>query len=365
MVSSFGQRLKAARVMAGLSMDALVVKMRQRVSKQAISKYENDLMSPDSAILIALSDALGVKPDYFFSHYEIAIDSINFRKKAALGKKAVESLKARIKDTIERYSELESFFPASHPFANPLSSFVISSLDDIQQAAIKLRKAWDLGSEGPIGYMIDLLEEHSLRVLEINGGESFDGLSGWVNASPFLILNSAVPADRKRLTALHEFAHISLKFADSLADSEREKLCHSFGGAFLLPRDVLIKELGSKRLEISFFELDRLKKQYGISMQAIMYRARQEGIISEYVHESFSREISAKKWRKQEPNRYPIDEHPLRFEQLLHRAISEELISVSKAAYLANTSIEDIRRQRILPHGDKLSASAQGMPETT
>lgn len=348
MVTSFGQRVKAARVMAGLSMDALVAKMGQLVSKQAISKYENNRMSPDSSILIALSDALEVKPDYFYSQYEIDVDSINFRKKAALGKKAVESLKARIKDTIERYSELESFFPASHPFANPLSDFEISSLDDIQQATMKLRKAWGLGSGGPIGYVIDLLEEHSVRVLEIDGGDGFDGLSGWVNSSPFIVLNSTAPSDRKRLTSLHEFAHLSLKFSDSLSDSEREKFCHSFGGAFLLPRDVLIKELGSKRLEISFFELDRLKKQFGISMQAIMYRARQEGIISEYVHESFSREISAKRWRKQEPNRYPIDEHPLRFEQLLHRAISEELISVSKAAYLANTSIEDIRRQRVL-----------------
>jgi Zn-dependent peptidase ImmA (M78 family)/DNA-binding XRE family transcriptional regulator len=348
MVSSFGQRLKAARVMAGLSMDALVAKMGQRVSKQAISKYENNLMSPDSSILIAMSDALGVKPDYFFSQYEIAIDSINFRKRAALGKKVVESLKSRIRDTIERYSELESFFIASQPFANPLSSFVIANLDDIQQGAMKLRKAWSLGSEGPISYVIDLLEEHSVRVLEIDGGDGFDGLSGWVNSSPFLILNSVIPADRKRLTALHEFAHISLQFAESLSDSEKEKLCHSFGGAFLLPRDVLIKELGPKRLEVSFFELDRLKKQYGISMQAIMYRARQEGIISEYIHEAFSREISSKKWRKQEPNHYPIGEHPHHFEQLLHRAISEELISVSKAAYLANTSIEDIRRQRML-----------------
>jgi len=329
-------------------MDTLVAKMEHKVSKQAISKYENNLMTPDSAILIALSDALGVKPDYFFSKYEIAIDSINFRKKAALGKKAVESLKARIKDTIERYSELESFFSDSLSFTNPLSAYVISSLDDIRKAAMELRKAWGLGSEGPIGYVLDCLEEHSIRVLEIDGDDGFDGLSGWVNQSPFIILNSIAPSDRKRLTALHEFAHLSLKFSDSLSESEREKLCLSFGGAFLLPRDVLIKELGSKRLEISFFELDRLKKQYGISMQAIMYRARQEEIISEYIYESFSREISARNWRKQEPNHYPIDEHPLRFEQLLHRAISEKVISVSKAAYLANTTIEDIRRQELL-----------------
>jgi transcriptional regulator with XRE-family HTH domain len=61
--------------MAGFSMDALITKMEHRISKQAIVKYENNLMSPDSAILIALSDALGVKPDYFFPKYEIAVDS--------------------------------------------------------------------------------------------------------------------------------------------------------------------------------------------------------------------------------------------------------------------------------------------------
>jgi Zn-dependent peptidase ImmA (M78 family) len=182
----------------------------------------------------------------------------------------------------------------------------------------------------------------------MEGGEGFDGLSGWVEASPFIILNSVSPSDRKRLTALHEFAHLTLKFDDSIPEADRERLCHTFGGAFLVPRDVLIKELGPRRSEVSFFELDSLKRQYGISMQAIMYRAKQHGIISEYVHESFSREISAKAWRKKEPNSYPIDEHLLRFEQLLHRAISEELISVSKAAYLANKSIEAIRRQRLI-----------------
>jgi hypothetical protein len=80
----------------------------------------------------------------------------------------------------------------------------------------------------------------------------------------------------------------------------------------------------------------------------MLFRAKQEEIISEYIYESFSYEISARNWRKQEPNPYPIDEHPLRFDQLLHRAISEEMVSVSKAAYLANTSIEDIRRQELL-----------------
>jgi transcriptional regulator with XRE-family HTH domain len=84
----FGQRLKAARVMAGLSMDDLVKRMEGRISKQAISKYENGLMMPDSSVLIALAEALGVGVDYFFSESRLVVEGINFRKRASLAKNA-------------------------------------------------------------------------------------------------------------------------------------------------------------------------------------------------------------------------------------------------------------------------------------
>jgi Zn-dependent peptidase ImmA (M78 family) len=348
MAASFGQRLKAARVMAGLSMDALVAKMGQRISKQAISKYENDLMSPDSSVLISLSDALSVKPDYFFPQSEIALEAVNFRKKANLGKKEVDSIKARVKNEIERYSELESFLPPNTSSQDQLAVRVIASADDVEAAALELRELWEVGKEGPVTFVVDLLEEHGIKVIELDAPEGFDGLSGKADGAPFIVLNRAAPSDRKRLTALHEFAHLCLLFSPVLESSQLEKLCHSFGGAFLMPRDVLIKELGAKRSDISFFELKNLKLQYGISMQAIMYRAKQHGIISEYAHEAFSKAISARGWRKKEPGDFPIAETPQHFDQLLHRAISEELISMSKAAYLANKSIEEIRQERLL-----------------
>lgn len=348
MTSSFGQRLKAARLIAGLSMDALVAKMENSISKQAISKYENGLMSPDSKIVLRLADALCVKPDFFFSQINLPLEAVNFRKKAALGKKEIESLKARVKDELERYYELESFLLAEVPQPLKLSVQEIGSSDDVEAAAIKLRDLWHMGREGPIAYVVDLLEEHGIKVLEIEAPEGFDGLSGRANGSPFIVLNKDSPSDRKRLTALHEFAHLCLSFKPSVAEAELEKLCHSFGGSFLLPREVLIRELGAKRSDISFVELRNLKVQYGISMQAIMYRAKQHGIVSEYVHESFSKAISAKGWRKKEPGEYPIKEIPQRFDQLLHRAISEELISMSKGAYLANKSIDELRQERLL-----------------
>ena len=88
-------------------------------------------------------------------------------------------------------------------------------------------------------------------------------------------------------------------------------------------------------------------------MQAIMYRAVSCGIISDYSFGQFSKMISAKGWRKLEPVTYPVPEQPRRFKQLLHRALSEDLISISKAAYLGRMSIGELRREREL--GNMLS----------
>ena len=101
----FALRLKQARLMRGLSMDELC--SRIGISKQSISKYENSKMMPDSTILLALSNILNVKIDYFFRPINVKVEQIEFRKKSKLGQKKISSIKEIIKDKIERYLEIE------------------------------------------------------------------------------------------------------------------------------------------------------------------------------------------------------------------------------------------------------------------
>ncbi|MCK4430091.1 MAG: helix-turn-helix transcriptional regulator, partial [Candidatus Aminicenantes bacterium] len=88
----FGNRLRLARKMAGLSMEDLVKKSEGVVSKQAISKYEKGIMKPSSDVLIHLARALGVKPEYFYRHSKIELSGIQFRKRSKLPVKIIESL---------------------------------------------------------------------------------------------------------------------------------------------------------------------------------------------------------------------------------------------------------------------------------
>ena len=49
----------------------------------------------------------------------------------------------------------------------------------------------------------------------------FDGLSGWAGKIPVVVVNRRFPADRKRLTALHELAHLLLEFAQDRSPPRR------------------------------------------------------------------------------------------------------------------------------------------------
>jgi Zn-dependent peptidase ImmA (M78 family)/DNA-binding XRE family transcriptional regulator len=337
----FGKRLKTARKMAGLSMDDLAHIMGRIVTKQAIGKYELGKMKPTSKVIIRLAQALKVKPEYFFRSSVIELSQLNFRKRFKFRKNIEESLKYKTIDLLERYKELEEILGLSIKFEEPFLKCNIKNQNDVEQAAENLRRKWGLGNT-PIMYLLKLLEEKGIKILFMDDFDGFDGLSADVGDSKIIVLNKSHPPDRLRFTAAHELAHILCKFPEN---SKTEKLCHSFAGAFLLPKEMMEEVLLNKRSQITFWELKVLKENYGISMQAIMNRAYDLDIISENYLQNFKSYMRKKNWRKEEPVKYCGKEEPFRFKQLLFYAVSEEIISFSKAADLWNMSISEFREE--------------------
>jgi Zn-dependent peptidase ImmA (M78 family)/DNA-binding XRE family transcriptional regulator len=341
MLDLFGLRLKSARKMAGLSMEELAQKMKKTITKQAISKYEKGKMKPSSEILIKLSKALDVKPDYFLRMTNIELSELKFRKKSKLSKKIEDSLKQRTIDYLERYLELEEILGMKSSFENPISESKINNQDDIEVAAEKLREEWDLGL-APICNLLETLEEKGIKIFEVKEKEDFDGLSADIGNTYIVVINKNKPLDRVRFTAAHELGHILCKFP---TEPEKEKLCHGFAGAFLLPKPILFRELGKKRNQITHWELKEIKEIYGISMQAIMLRALNLDIISKNCYRNFQISLSQKRQRKDEPFEYKRKEEAIRFKQLLSRAVAEGIISFSKAAALANMSLQKLEKE--------------------
>jgi Zn-dependent peptidase ImmA (M78 family)/DNA-binding XRE family transcriptional regulator len=345
MKEQIGNRIKSARKLAGFSLRELADLLNGIVSHNAISKYEKGLMMPDSKVLIALSKALNVKTDFFFRQQTVEISNIEFRKKGSLTVKKIDSIKENIKDSIERYVELESFFNFPNAFSNPIKHLVVQNGDDVEKAVEELLHHWDLGSNA-IPNVIEILEDKDVKVVEIDADEKFDGLSGWANHEiPIIVINKNFTVERKRFTALHELGHLLLNFNSSLIHKEIEKLCHRFAGAMMLPKETILKELGNKRNSISINELIFIKESYGISIQAIMARAKDLEIISNDLYVKFRIEVNQNPNLKKEIGygEYKGIEHSSRFQQLLYRAAAEEIISMSKAASLSNIKLAQFR----------------------
>lgn len=344
----FGKRLKNARIMRGFSMDELCLKLGNNLSKMAISKYENGKTIPNSSVLISLADALNVSVDYFYRPSIFSIESIHFRKKSTLPQKKINSLKEIIADYSERYIEIESICAVENPFTQSNRKF-IKCKNDVLNAAAELRQSWNLGEDGIVN-VIEMLEEQGIKVLEIEAPEKFDGLSTIINKShPIIVLNKDFCSERKRFTALHELGHIMLEFDEFLEEKEQESLCNMFANEMLIPKSAFIRLLGASRHDISYIEMQAIQKQFGISCDALMYKAKDLEIISEQRYRYYwmkkNKNLDFKKLV--ESSHYPA-EKSMRFERLVHRALSDELISYSKASSLLNKALEDVRVEAAL-----------------
>lgn len=341
MINEFGKRLTSARKMAGMSMAALSEKAGAVVSKQAISKYEKGLINPSSEVLIALAIALDVKVDYFFRPTQAAIAEFEFRKRSRLTKKAEDQIKYKTIDFIQKYLEVEEILNLKINFENPVSRPKVKTQKDIEVAAQEIREKWDLG-QGPVPHLIELLEDKGVKVFEVSDFEYFDGLSCFASDIQIPVLAVYRDGDlvRKRFTVSHELGHLLLDFSEA-EGQDHEKLCHSFAGSLLLPEDVMLKELGRQRSNITLWELKKLKGIFGISIQAIMVRAMNLQIISAATYKSFF--IKAKKngWHKEEPGQYVGREKANRFKQLVLHGAAENAITFSKAAELLNISLSE------------------------
>ncbi|MEI6143435.1 MAG: XRE family transcriptional regulator [Mariniphaga sp.] len=334
----FAQRIATARKMAGLSMDQL--SSLSGLSKNAISRYEKGVMKPDSSNLIKLSKALNVKVDYLLRKPTVELEAVEFRKKARLGIKSIDSIKYRVMDRLERYLELEDILSVNNEFINPISSFQIDDNLDVEKAASKLRETWNLGLN-PISSVIEMLEDNFIKVVEVDEPLEFDGLSAFVGKKvPVIVVNQNFPVERKRFTLLHELGHLLLTLNGIFTDKEIENLCNSFAGAILIPEAKLISELGQSRKQFYLQELADLQKEWGISIQAIMYRAKNLGIISQAKLTDFYFKLRQNSdFKKQvDESRYRLDESSFRFNQLLYKGLAQELISISKASVLSAQS---------------------------
>lgn len=348
-VNMIGKRIRQARLAAGVTLEEVANDLSDAgtpITKAGLSKYEKGKSVPNPSFFVALAKRLAVKPSYFVTEPSCNIQWHAFRKQAKLPKKIQEHVKASAERRIESQLWLISVLtPDEQPkFPKPFS---VSEISQVEDAASHLRTFWKLRNQ-TIGCLVELAEAHGVIVVAHSGRErdrQFDGLSGRVNGGfPVAVISTSVPDNRIRYTLAHELGRLAMDCGNA-EEREEEEFAHRFASAFIVPQEVMRKELGDKRRSVSLREFAVLKQKHGLSMQSLVRRARDLDIISESHYSSLFRKFSSMGWRKKEPVDYRSDEQPKRLLQMVLRAVSEGIISADRAEeILPGSSKESLKK---------------------
>jgi transcriptional regulator with XRE-family HTH domain len=327
-------RLKALRTARGFTLDDLSEAMGRLVTKQALSKYEHGASVPTPRVLVALAKALGVKAIDLAAEPAASVSILAFRKRSTFSKSAQQALENQVALALERRAELQELVGQRCTGDVPLQAYPVNSLDDIEVAADTLRDHWELGRDS-LDQMVDVLEEHCFHVLGVDAPEQFDGMSavaevGGEPVAVAVVSRSGVCRERQRLSLGHELGHLVMAVSDAV---DEEKAAYRFGSAFLAPRETLLREVGTRRTDISSEELFILKRKFGVSLAALVYRLHDLDVISDRYYQEWWRHINKMGWRKEEPQETP-PEQPRWLAQSTLRAFSEGLITEAYAESL-------------------------------
>ena len=316
----YGERLRSARMYRGLTLTELA--KRTEISKQSLSLYENDNNTPDYMKVRRLASELNFPYDYFFQKdsYAAKTETTYFRSLASATKKDRTAQSIKLEYVAKMYEILMEFI--SFPEMNlPSVDFVgcddvfecenEDAIQEIEDIVAQVRKYWDIGT-GPIKDLQYLLEKNGIIVTGFDTNEDkIDAFSQRTIVAGNDIYFIAValgnrPEGRIRFDMAHELGHILLhpwsEDLEAITKDEfkaRERQANMFASAFLLPRDSFGKDIASYPTDLKYYQF--LKNKWKVSIQAMIYRAHQLGIMSDNQYQYLMRQVSKNGWRINEP----------------------------------------------------------------
>jgi Zn-dependent peptidase ImmA (M78 family) len=195
-----------------------------------------------------------------------------------------------------------------------ISNFQISSeSDDIEKIAVDLRNHWNMGL-GPIPNIVKLLEAKGIIVLPLpDAVHKVDAYSTWRGNQPCMLVSYQKTASRIRFDVSHELGHLAMHEDIASDDAMAERQANKFAGAFLAPKESFIEECPRSW---SFAAFERLKDRWKLSIQALLYRAKELGRISTSTHRRAMIQLTNAGMRKDEGDNWE-KEKPVMITQAL------------------------------------------------
>ncbi|EMY60660.1 helix-turn-helix domain-containing protein [Leptospira terpstrae] len=347
-------KLKEIREIRGYTQIALALEIKK--SKNSISLYEKGECIPESSTIYELSLALKVPVNYFFTssiNKIIHISPIFFRRLLSSNKSHRIMAMRRTAWLAEIFAILNDYlaFPKNKLFALKENKTINYSADFIENIALEVRNHFGIGSN-PIGNLINILEFHGVIFGNFSITNTLDAFSVWLNINseerPFILLDQIKDSPaRIRFNCAHELGHLILhRNLKSTILEEKDQLdiierqADHFASAFLLPKSTFLKSL---KTNFGLNDLLSMKKEWGVSVQAMIMRAYQLNIINENQKSYFFRKINYLGYTKRDPidDLLPM-ENPILIKAGIKKLLEKDISIVSNISKELPINLEDI-----------------------
>ena len=291
------------------------------VSPGAVSLYEKGSSSPSPRVVGAMALALGVPVSFFGGDRplgEAPSTTAHFRSLRSTTQQERDRAFSHALLTWEFACGLQKWVRLpTVDLPEDLAIDKDDSIDRIEDIARRVREHFAVAA-GPIPNVVRLLESRGIVCTRIpNDSKRVFAFSCAFPSRPVVVLADR-PLAASRYDAAHELGHLVLHPDEEPGSHAVERQANAFAAAFLAPSDEIRDSLPSK---VDWPKLLLLKRTWGMSMQALLFRARSVGIMNEHTYRRAMTQVSAKGWRTQEPGDEAAPEKPI----LLSKAI--ELIS--------------------------------------
>jgi Zn-dependent peptidase ImmA (M78 family) len=289
---SAGLMLGTVRVARGLTQSALA--KDAGVSQATVSKVESGVMSLPDAQWDRLAEILDA-PSGLLSQpvgFAGAPATAFHRKRASLSVSVANQLRARLDLVHLQLSGLVGDRVPVEIRRDPLDDDGYTSPEEVAQ---RVRSALRI-AQGPIADLIAVIEGAGVVVVnEDLGSVKVDALMSWPpGGRPVVLLGEHAPGDRQRFSLAHELGHAVMHEVPTAAqESEADR----FAAELLMPR----ADIAGSLSDVSMAALARLKRVWGVSMAALLRRARDLDQISDYQYRQGSIELSRAGYRTREP----------------------------------------------------------------
>ena len=288
------------------------------LSPATVSRYEAGTLAVSDDHLDRVADVLDYPKRFFVRDPKLmglGVGEMFHRKRQSLSVTKLYQIHAIAEI---RRLEAEILLKSWNVFEANLPEYPVDLYDnDPEKIARSVRSAMEV-PPGPIFNLTRTLEQNGCLIFAHDFGvRQIDGFSHRPFLMPWLFhINASIPPDRWRWTLAHELGHLVMHF-EPIEPTESPKLIEQqanlFAAEFLAPGH----EIRAMLHDLSFQKLGGLKREWKISMQALIMRAHHLGTITSSQRKSMFTRLSKNGFRTREPIALdPPVEKPSRLVQL-------------------------------------------------